>query len=54
MKQEQLAKKLKKHELKEILKELDKLNKELFQAENQVDRNRLEETKEMYNSKYHG
>ena len=46
VKQEQINLKQKaKNELKDIIDELDKLNE---------DTNKLEETKELYNSKYHG
>ena len=47
-------KKKAKHELKEILEELDSLNKKLLNQEDPAERNRLEEVKELYDSKYHG
>ena len=40
-----------KNELKDILAELDRLNKELLQTREQLYINKLEETKELYNSK---
>ena len=55
VKEEQISKKKKaKNELKDILGELHKLNKELLQTQEQTDIDKLEETKELYNSKYHG
>ena len=47
-------KKKAKQELKHILEELDILNKKLLNQEDQDERQRLEETKELYDSKYHG
>ena len=47
-------KKKAKQELKHILEELDTLNKKLLDNENIDERQRLEETKELYDSKYHG
>ena len=47
-------KKKAKNELNDILDELDRLNKELLQTREIADTNKLEETKELYNSKYHG
>ena len=47
-------KKKAKHELKDILEELDTLNKKLLNQEDQAERQRLEEIKELYDSKYHG
>ena len=55
VKQEQInLKKQAKNKRKDIIDELDKLNKELLQKRELVDTNKLEETKELYNSKYHG
>ena len=55
VKQEQInLKKRAKHKLKDILDELDRLNKELLNSNDIADTNKLEETKELYNSKYHG
>ena len=47
-------KKKAKHELKDILDELDDLNKKLLNSNDVEERNKLEEVKELYNSKYHG
>ena len=53
VKQEQInLKKKAKHELKDI-DELDRLNEELLNSNDTADTNKLEETKELYNSKYH-
>ena len=53
VKEEQIWQKAK-NELKGIPEELDKVNKELLQTQDQTDIDKLEETKELYNSKYHG
>ena len=47
-------KKKAKHELKDILEEQDSLNKKLLNQDDLAERNRLEEVKELYDSKYHG
>ena len=47
-------KKKAKNELKDILEELDDLNKKLLNSTDVEERNKLEEVKELYNSKYHG
>ena len=55
VKLEQISlKKKAKHELKDILEELDSLNKKLLSQDDLAERNRLEEVKELYDSKYHG
>ena len=55
VKQEQInLKKKVKNELQDILDELDRLNKDLLKTSNIADINKLEDTKEFYNSKYHG
>ena len=43
-----------KNEVKDILDELDKLNEELLQTRELADINKLEATKELYNSKNRG
>ena len=47
-------KKKAKNELKDILEGLDELNKKLLNSTDVEERNKLEEVKELYNSKYHG
>ena len=53
VKQEQISQEAK-NKLIDIPDELEKLNKEFLQTQDQTDIDKLEETKELYSSKYHG